>query len=67
MGDQRKEYADPKRFPERNRSKNYRPITCLLIIWKILTAQIREESYDYQKTVDCSPRSRKDAVNGPDA
>ena len=26
-------------------SNNYRPITCLLIMWKILTAQIKEETY----------------------
>ena len=26
-------------------SYNYRPITCLPVIWKILTAQIREEIY----------------------
>ena len=26
-------------------SNNYRPITCLPIMWKILTAQIREEIY----------------------
>ena len=27
-------------------TNNYRPITCLLIMWQILTAQIREEIYN---------------------
>ena len=31
--------------PPKNASTNYRFITCLLMIWKILTAQIREQIY----------------------
>ncbi len=36
------EYKDPSKGTAPN---NYRPITCLLMMWKILTAQIREEIY----------------------
>ena len=32
--------------PKRSRPNNYRPITCLLMMWKILTAKIREETYN---------------------
>ena len=39
---------------------NYRPITCLRIMWKILTAQIREKIY-YSLT------NRKDAAKNPEA
>ena len=33
---------DPSKWTAPN---NYRPITCLLMMWKILTAQIREKTY----------------------
>ena len=45
MDDQRKDYINPKGPKERDCSKNYRPITCLPMMWKILTAQIREKLY----------------------
>ena len=43
---------------------DYRPITRLLIMWKIPTAQIREEIYDCEQATNCSPSSRKDAASG---
>ena len=48
INDQRKDHIDPKRPPPLKGItwNNYRPITCLPMTWKILTAQIREEIYD---------------------
>ena len=43
MDDQKEDHSDPEGSPQRNRPNNYRPITCLPIMWKLLTAQIREE------------------------
>ena len=39
---------------------SYRPITCLAMMWKILTAQIRENIYN-------TFISRKDAVREPES
>ena len=44
MDDQRENNPDPKTLPERNLN-NYRPIMCLSIMWKILTAQMRQDIY----------------------
>ena len=44
---------------------NYRHITYLTMMWKILTAQLREEIY-YSQT-GCSLKSRKDAAKYPEA
>ena len=52
MDNQRKNHIDPKWPKQRSRPKNYRPITCLRMMWKILTAQIREEIF-------CSLTSRR--------
>ena len=41
---------------------NYRPITSLPMMWKILTAQIREDISYSLKTKDSSPKNRKDSV-----
>ena len=38
---------EPKKGTAHN---NYRPITCLLMMWKILTAQIRKKTYDYKSS-----------------
>ena len=40
-----KDHPDPKRPQKGTNLKNYRPITCLLMMWKILTAQIWGEIY----------------------
>ena len=47
---------DPKKETVSN---NYRPITCLSIIWKILTAQIREEIYYSLISRDLFPDEQK--------
>ena len=44
MDDQRKDDIDPEGLPQGNRPNDYRLITCLPIMWKIL-AQIIEEIY----------------------
>ena len=38
----------------------YRPITCLTMLWKILTAQIREEIYDSQTSCRLFPKEQKE-------
>ena len=43
--DQRKDYINPKGPSKGTAPNNYRPITCLPMMWKILTAQIREKIY----------------------
>ena len=43
MDDQRKDHIDPKIPTKGTVSNNCRPITCLPMMWKILTAQIRGE------------------------
>ena len=46
MDGQRKDHPDPRKGTTSN---NYRSITGLPIMWKILTVQIREEIYYSQK------------------
>ena len=48
-------------------TNNYKPITCLPMMWKKLLAQIREAIYFSLKTVDCSLGNRKDAEKDPKA
>ena len=45
MDDKREDHSNPKAPPQRNGSKNNRTITCQAMMWKILTAQIREKIY----------------------
>ena len=45
MDDQTKEHPDPERAPKTTAPNNYRSITCLPMMWKMLSAQIREEIY----------------------
>ena len=45
MDDQRKDHIDPEGPKQITAPNNYRPLTCLPMMWKILTAQIREEIY----------------------
>ena len=48
-------------------TKNYGPITCLSMMWEILTAQIRKEIYYSLTSRDCSLRNRKDGTKDPEA
>ena len=43
---------------------NYRSITCLLIMWKILTAQIREEIYNSLTSCRLFPEEQKQCRKG---
>ena len=46
MDDERKDNIDPKRPPRKETApNNYRPKTCLRMMWKILMAQIKENIY----------------------
>ena len=43
---------------------NYRPITCLLVMWKILTAQIRKEIYYSLTSRGLFPEEQKGCCKG---
>ena len=45
----RKYHIDPEEPLKETATNNYRPITCLQMMWKILPTQIREEIY-YSQT-----------------
>ena len=42
-----------------NAAGNYRPITCLPLIWKLLTGMIAEETYEYLETMKLLPEEQK--------
>ena len=44
-----------------NAVENYRPITCLPLIWKFLTGRIAEEMYDYLEQEQSCQKNKKDA------
>ena len=43
----------------RNAVENYRPITCLLLRWKLLTGVIDEEMYNYLEGENLLPNEQK--------
>ena len=45
MDNEKENYPDEERRQKETLLGNYRPMTCLLMMWKFLTAQIREEIY----------------------
>ena len=45
MDDEMENCTETERPQKRTIPSNYRLITCLPVMWKILTAQIREEVY----------------------
>ena len=53
---------DPSKGTAHN---NYRPITCLPIMWKILTAQIREKIYSSLTSRGLFPDEQKGCRKGP--
>ena len=55
MDDQRKDVINPERLPQRNRHKQLQTQRCLPMMWKILTAEIREEFYN--SLISCGPFS----------
>ena len=52
---------DPSKWTALN---NYKPITCLLMMWKILTAQIREKIYYSRKSCGLFPDEQKGCRKG---
>ena len=64
MDDQRKDYINPKGPKQRNFSNNYRPVTCLTMTWKILTAQIWEKIYYSQTSRGLFPDEPKACRKG---
>ena len=65
MDDQRKDHLDPKGCKPRNSSNNFRPKTCLPIIRKILTAQIRVDIYDSLTSPGLFPDEQKGCPKWP--
>ena len=47
-------------------SNNYRPLPCIPMMWKIITAQIRENIYYSLISCRIFPKNRKDAARGPE-
>ena len=42
-----------------NAVENNRPITCLPLIWKLLTVMIAEDTYDYLENMRLLPEEQK--------
>ena len=64
MDDQRKDHIDPKGPKQRTAPNNYRHITCLLRMWKILTAQVREGIYNSLTSYGLFPEEQKGCRKG---
>ena len=64
IDDQRKDHIDTKGAKQRNRANNYGPITCLPMLWKILTTQIREEIYYSLTSHSLFPDEQKGCCKG---
>ena len=43
-----------------NAAKKYLPRTCLPLMWKVLTAMIAEETYDYIENMKLLPEEQKE-------
>ena len=52
---------DPKKG---NAAENYRPITCLPLMWKLLTGMIAEETYKYLEHRRLLPDEQKGCRRG---
>ena len=44
-----------------NTADNYRPITCVSLMWKLLTGVIAEEIYNYLEREKIYPEEQQDA------
>ena len=58
MNDRRKKPHSPKKTLKKD-PPNYRPVTCLPMMWKILTAHIREEIYYFLISCRLFPKEPK--------
>ena len=47
-----------------NTAVNYRPITCLPLMWKLLTGEIAEEMYNYLEREKILPEEQKGCKRG---
>ena len=59
MDYQSEDHSDTKISPQRNWPQKYRPITCIPMMWKILTIQIREMIYYSLKSRGIFPDKQK--------
>ena len=64
IDDQSKDHIDPKGPKKRTAPNNFMPMTCLPIMWKILTVQIREEIYYALTSRRLFPEEQKGYCNG---
>ena len=48
-----------------NAVENYRPITCVPLMWKLLTGLIAEEMYDYLEQEKLLPKEQKMQTRKP--
>ena len=65
MDDQKKKHIDPEGPAKRETTpNNYRPKTCLPMMWKISTAQIREEIYYFLKSRVLFPKEHNGCCKG---
>ena len=64
MDDQRQDHLDLESSLKETSSNNYRPITCVQIMWKILTAQIRKEIYYSLKSCGIFLKEQKGGGGG---
>ena len=55
---------DPQK---RNTADNYRPTTCLSLMWKLLTGVITEEMYNYLEREKILPEEQKVCKRGSSA
>ena len=68
MDDQMKYQINPKRSPLKGTApNNYNSITYLPMMWKILTAQMREEIYYSFTSRGLFPEEQKGSSNDPEA
>ena len=54
-------HMDPQKG---NAADNYRPITCLPLMWKLLTGVIAEEMYNYLEQEKILPEEQKGCKRG---
>ena len=51
-------------YEKGNAAENYRPITCLPLMWKLLAGMIAEETYNYLEREKLLPEEQKGCKRG---
>ena len=59
VDDKRENDTNAERQKKGKTASNYRPITCLLLVWKLLTGVIVEEVYGFLDTNLLLPQEQK--------